>query len=113
MHELSIAQSIVDIVEETMNGEPETNLIEVVVDVGELVAVVPESLEFCYAALTDSTKYAGSKLVINILPVLARCDDCRQEFKVENITFVCPNCNSVKLKIFQGQELKISHLEVQ
>ena len=88
-------------------------MIEVVVDVGELVAVVPESLEFCYAAITDNTKYHGSRLVINLLPVLACCDDCHKEFKVENITFTCPHCNSVKLKIFQGQELKISHLEVQ
>ena len=112
MHELSIAQNILDIVDETMNGET-GRLLEVAVEIGELVAVVPESLEFCYGVLTENSKYSGSKLIIKILPVEAYCQDCHQKFEVKEFNFTCPICNSVNLKMVQGKELKISHLEVE
>jgi hydrogenase nickel incorporation protein HypA/HybF len=112
MHELSIAQNILDIVDETMNGES-GRLLEVAVEIGELVAVVPESLEFCYDVLTENSKYAGSKLIIKILPVLANCRNCDTEFQVEKFNFTCPTCKSTELHMLQGKELKISHLEVE
>ena len=112
MHELSIAQSIVDIIDETLNGE-DKKLLEVAVRIGELVAVVPESLKFCYEVITENTKYAGSRLDIQILPLRSRCKNCRREFQIEKFNFICPHCASTELEVIQGQELNISHLEVE
>lgn len=112
MHELSLAQSIIDIVDETLNGE-DNKLLDVFVEIGELVAVVPESLEFCYNVITENTKYAGSKLDIKILPLMSKCKNCKKEFQIEKFTFVCPHCDSSELDVIQGQELRISHLEVE
>lgn len=112
MHELSIAQSIIEIVEETMAGQ-QGKVLEVSVDIGELVAVVPESLKFCYDVVTEDSKFAGSKLIVNILPVTARCRQCTTEFRVENFMFICPECSSVDHEMLQGQELKVNHLEVE
>ena len=112
MHELSIAQSIIDIVDETLNGE-DNKLLEVSVEIGELVAVVPDSLEFCYNVITENTKYAGSKLDIKILPLTSKCKNCKKEFQIVKFTFVCPHCDSSELDVLQGQELRISHLEVE
>jgi hydrogenase nickel incorporation protein HypA/HybF len=112
MHELSIAQSIIDIVDETLNGE-NAKLLEISVEIGELVAVVPESLEFCYNVITENTKYAGSKLEIIILPLKSKCKNCKKEFQIEKFTFICPYCESNELDVLQGQELKIRHLEVE
>jgi hydrogenase nickel incorporation protein HypA/HybF len=112
MHELSIAQSIIDIVDETLNGE-NAKLLEISVEIGELVAVVPESLEFCYNVITENTKYSGSKLDITILPLKSKCKNCKKEFQIEKFTFICPYCESSELDVLQGQELKIRHLEVE
>ena len=112
MHELSIAQSILEIVDETMNGQT-GKVTEVSVDIGELVAVVPESLRFCFDVVVENTKFAGSKLIINILPVVARCRNCDRQFDVEDLKFICPHCGSLDHEMLQGQELKVKHLEVQ
>lgn len=112
---MSIAQDILEIVQDTLNKERldgSVKLKEVAVQVGELVAVVPESLEFCFNVLAENTAMNGVQLKIEIVPLTVRCQDCQRQFHVENFLFICPRCQSTKLDIIRGQELIISHLEV-
>ena len=81
---MSIAQSILDIVDEYMTKENGRKLMEVAVEVGELVAVVPDSLTFCYEALVENSPYRDSKLSINIIPLTGTCPDCGKSFKINN-----------------------------
>jgi hydrogenase nickel incorporation protein HypA/HybF len=113
MHEMSIAQSILDIVDEYMAKEDNAKLIEVAVEIGELVAVVPDSLSFCYDTLVDDTPYMNSKLIINILPLTAVCSQCAQSFTIKEFNFVCSACQSTNVTVTRGQELRITHLEVE
>ena len=113
MHEMSIAQSILDIVDEYMLNENGQCLKEVAVEIGELVAVVPDSLTFCFEVLVEDTPYRGSRLSISIIPLNGTCSDCRHSFRIKNYMFKCPTCQSTNLQIQGGQELKISHLEVE
>lgn len=112
MHEMSLAQSIIDIIEEYMQDE-EGKLLEVAVEVGELVAVVPDSLSFCYQALVEDTRYHGSKISVTVLPLTANCKACATSFHVEQFNFICPRCQNTDLSVTSGQELRISHLEVE
>jgi hydrogenase nickel incorporation protein HypA/HybF len=112
MHEMSIAQSILNIVDDYMVNENDCTLKEVAVEIGELVAVVPDSLTFCYEVLIEDTPYKNSKLDIKIIPLRGRCMDCSQSVKIKNYEFICPHCRSTKLEIDGGQELRITHLEV-
>jgi hydrogenase nickel incorporation protein HypA/HybF len=112
MHEMSLAQSILEIVDDTLSEENHNELKEVVVDIGELVAVVPESLQFCYSTLIEQTAYRGSKLTINILPIEAKCKTCHRQVKVDKFYFICPQCQSQELEVIQGQELNVRYLEV-
>jgi hydrogenase nickel incorporation protein HypA/HybF len=112
MHELSIAQNILDIIEETFSENNYKELLEVRVRIGELVAVVPESLSFCYESLIKDTKYEKSKLTIEIIRVQASCKNCRREFNPKEFLFICPFCQSKEIEVLQGNELNISHLDV-
>lgn len=112
MHEMSIAESIVNIVKNVMQDNQGKSLREVVVEVGELMAVVPDSLSFCYEAIVEGTDLAGSRLTINTIPIRVICNDCKQEFKIEEFSFLCPACNSGNLTEVSGREMNISHLEV-
>ncbi len=113
MHEMSIAQSILDIVDEYMAKEDNVKLLEVAVEIGELVAVVPESLSFCYDVLVENTPYMNSKIIINILPLTAVCSQCNHTFKIKDFNFICSACQSTNVTVTRGQELRISHLEVE
>jgi hydrogenase nickel incorporation protein HypA/HybF len=113
MHEMSIAQNILTIVDEYMAKENDQKLKEVAVEIGELVAVVPDSLTFCYEVLIEDTSYKDSKLNIQIIPLQGTCTACSQSFKIKNYEFICPDCQSNALEIEGGQELRITHLEVE
>jgi hydrogenase nickel incorporation protein HypA/HybF len=119
MHELSIAHNILDIIDETFSGNKRfkdknryKKLHEVKIQIGELVAVVPESLKFCYECLIEDTPYVNSKLIIEILPVSLMCKNCKYKFKTKKYFFTCPRCQSTDLEVIQGNELKIVYLDV-
>ena len=110
---MSIAQSILDIVDDYMTKENGGKLVEVAIEVGELTAVVPDSLTFCYEALVDNSPYQDSKIKINIIPLTGNCSDCGKLFKIEKFEFLCPTCQSSDISVEGGQELRITHLEVE
>ena len=119
MHELSIAQNILDIIDETFSKDTSfkhknkyKKLHEVKIQIGELIAIVPESLQFYYDCLIENTPYNNSKLMIEILPVHLRCRNCKYQFSTKEYFFICPQCQSSDLEIIQGNELKIVYLEV-
>jgi hydrogenase nickel incorporation protein HypA/HybF len=110
---MSIAQNIVEIVEDALRDEVEPEVDKVVVKVGQLVAVVPDSLDFCYSAITQGTRLANSQLVIEEIPIQIRCRDCGKTSQVEAFVFRCPHCDGIELETVTGHELHVSHIEVQ
>ena len=65
MHELSIAQSILEIVKENAGV---TDLVKhVKVRIGELANVVPDSLEFCFGAITMAPSSRRQSLRLRML----------------------------------------------
>ncbi len=112
MHEMSIAQNIIEIVTETLKEHPNARVEKVVVDVGVLTAVVPESLEFCYQAIIAETPLADSVIEIHTIPVRVKCRACNEESSLDSFIFVCPRCGSSELTELSGRELNIRHIEV-
>ena len=109
---MSIAQSILDIIDDTLEEKEKGKLREIVVDIGELVAVVPDSLHFCFEAIINGTIYQNAELKINLIPLKIKCSQCKNESKIEKFIFSCPKCNSVDIKTISGEELNIRYLEV-
>jgi hydrogenase nickel incorporation protein HypA/HybF len=112
MHEMSIAQNILEIVDETLEKNDRNKLKEIVVDIGELKAVVPDSLHFCYQALVQGTIFEKSKLTVNFIPIKLNCNSCKITSQVNKYSFYCPECDSTNIKIIAGEELNIRYLEV-
>lgn len=113
MHELSIAEGILDIVRDTIQREPGAVVEKVFVDVGALVAVVPDSLDFCYTAITAGTPLEGSELVIREVPISVRCRECGGSSEVKSFIFRCPHCDGGALETLSGNELSVTGIEVQ
>jgi len=111
MHELSIAQNILDIITEEMQKHHVERVVSVRLKIGEMSAVVPESLTFCWSIVTKDTPAEGSRLDIVSLPIEAGCLSCGNVFAVENYVYVCPNCGSGDLTILSGKELQIQDFE--
>lgn len=111
LHELSIAQSLLDIVLEESERHRLKKICLIRLQVGEMAAVVPEALNFCFETLSESTVAKGAALEIETLPVVARCSECRLSFQVENQSFLCPECGYPALEMVSGRELSIVSIE--
>lgn len=112
MHELSIAQSILEIVQQSLPPESAPAVKCVRMKVGEMAGVVVDSLEFCFTALISGTPMEGATLEIEFVPVMAKCKACGNGFRVEDYAFVCPSCHSYDVQLLSGRELQVVEVEL-
>jgi hydrogenase nickel incorporation protein HypA/HybF len=109
MHELSIAQGIIEVCEQHAKGRPVTF---VSVQIGALSGVVPEALEFCYEAAVNGTLLEGSRLEIERIAATGHCESCGVVSEIAGFTDPCPCCGGFPLEIRSGEEMRVKELEV-
>jgi hydrogenase nickel incorporation protein HypA/HybF len=113
MHEMGIAMQIVEIAAASIPDDIEDVRVERInLKVGRLAAVVPESLRFCFDIVAKDTLLAGAELVIEEIPVRARCNDCHAEWTIRQPVFTCQQCNSGAIALLSGRELDIHSIEI-
>ena len=112
MHELGIARNILEIVQKTVPPEQEAEVKSIRIRIGQLSGVVPDSLEFCFSALLNGTRMESAGLVIEKMPTVSLCKECRHRFTVDDFAFSCPMCNSVNVELISGDELEIVDIEL-
>src|SRR5262245_57003872 len=114
MHELSIAMSIVAAIQEesaSLGGADSVKAVHM--RLGALSGVVEDALQFSYGIASADTGLEGSKLVIEHVPVLARCPTCRADQPVGSIRqMCCVVCGSAAGEVVQGRELLVTGLEL-
>ncbi|QLA16470.1 hydrogenase maturation nickel metallochaperone HypA [Desulfolutivibrio sulfoxidireducens] len=116
MHELSLAQNLLAIIQEEMQKHGSPRLISVKVKHGRLSAVVPEALEMAFEALTMETSLAGARLETEEIPLVLACRACGKHFSPESTDYVfapCPACGEeIGHTVVSGKELYIEYLEL-
>ncbi len=111
LHELSIARSIVERVEEAL--DPGQRVLVITLEIGELSGVVEVALRFCFEQATCGTPLAGCRLAIEPVPVSLFCGPCHKEFQPQRSSrLVCPDCGQPSGELRRGRELTILSLEV-
>ena len=76
MHELSIAQSVVDIVRQHLPAGAPVKVRSVTMHLGEVSGIVADSLDFCFTAIIAGTPLEGATLVMQMIPLKGRCRSC-------------------------------------
>jgi hydrogenase nickel incorporation protein HypA/HybF len=113
MHEMSIAQSLLEIIREEMLRHNAHTLKSVRLHIGQLSAVVPASLSFCFEVMTSGTDLEGTQLIMEVIPLEGKCRECTQAFEIHDYAFVCPECGSLDIDTIAGQDLSIVEMEVE
>lgn len=108
MHEMSITQSIVDVVCDRMGQTP---VRRIRLEIGKLSGVVPDAVRFCFDLVTEGTILEGAILEIVQPAGQARCRDCGAEFRMDDLLMLC-ECGSANRELLAGEELRIREVEV-
>lgn len=112
MHELSIAQGILDIVRQYVPAAHGEKVRAVKVRVGHLAGVVPASLDFCFGAIVAGTPYAPAFLAIEEVPAAIHCHACERTSVIDGPAFACPGCGSPDVALDSGGELQVVEVEL-
>ncbi len=113
MHEMGIALEIVEIVQASIPADQaRARVARVNLKIGKLSALVPDSLRFCFEVAARETRAAGAELVIQEVPVTARCRSCAHGWTLDQPVFICPACQGTEIRMLTGREMDIESIEL-
>jgi len=112
MHELSVAQSIVEIIQQHIPKSEWGRVAAVRLKIGEVAGIVPESLEFSFQAITAESLLNHARLEIESVPFRIHCNACDATLVNEIGFAVCSTCGSTDTKILSGTELNMTEIEI-
>lgn len=112
MHEMSIAEGIIDIALDTLKQNNGSVIHAIQLRLGVMSGVEPAALEFCFESVTKGTAAEGAKLELEVIPLTGTCLDCMKHFAVQNYVFKCPNCGSVAINTETGRELQVASIDM-
>jgi hydrogenase nickel incorporation protein HypA/HybF len=110
MHEVGICQSIFNTLESELTEEELAALQEIHLKIGILSGVEPMFLKHVFSFMVKEQPFENASLHIERTDVLAACELCGTNFKVENYVFRCPRCSTPSGNVVQGKELEICKL---
>ena len=97
MHELSIAQSIVQLSEQQAREHHSSQI---------------EALEFAMESAVKGTLLEKAKIIRRYVDGEGQCCDCETVFPIGNLFSPCPNCGSYLINITKGRELRIKSIVI-
>lgn len=110
MHELSIAQAIVDVA--TRNAG-DSRVTRVYVQVGRLRQVVPSALEFSFELCAHGTAVEGASLELEEVSIAVMCRTCGAGSEPAGFPLSCGACGGLSVDVMQGEELLVESLELE
>jgi len=113
MHELSIAQGVLEIVRQYVPENQAGSIHSVRVRVGSLSGVVPESLDFSFEAIVAGTPWESAKLQIERVPAVSLCNACNARAEIDDLAFVCAECGGRDLQLISGRDLQVVEIVVE
>jgi hydrogenase nickel incorporation protein HypA/HybF len=112
MHEVSIAESIIDIASDYAGREGIDRFHAVELEIGAFSGIEIDALTFAMEVVCRDTVLDGAALHINEVSGWGKCDMCFQEFQLEDCFMLCPHCGETSVSILRGQELRVASLIV-
>ena len=120
MHELSMAQGIINAVLDTAQANNATEVNEVTVEVGRLAMINPEQLQFILGVLVENTIMEDAEINFEEVPAEIKCYDC--DFNGQAIIddkdhyapmVKCPKCDSLKVETLNGKDIVVKNIVIE
>lgn len=120
MHELSMAQGIIDAVLQTAENNKAIEVNEVYIEIGRLAMINPEQLKFMLGVLVENTIMEDAKVHIDEIAVEIKCSQC--DFHGSAVLdeedhyaplVKCPECDSPKISILNGKDCIVKNIVIE
>ena len=113
MHEMSLAEGVLQLVEDTARRESASRVKLVVLEIGCLSSVEPEAIKFCFEAVTHGSIAQGAALEILAVPGAGWCMQCAETVPMTELYGACPTCGSHQVQPTGGTEMRVKEIEIE
>ena len=113
MHELAVAQALVEQVDAVIrqHGATEASLIRV--RIGPLAGVVPELLASAFPLAAAGSRMQHADLEFAYAPIRVRCQTCGAETEAAINLLICGACVDWHTQVISGDELLLESVELE
>lgn len=112
MHEMSLAEGVLQIVERTAEDNAGARVNVVWLEIGTLAQVETEALRFCFDVVTRGSIADGARLEIVAVPGAAWCMPCGERVALAAIGEACPRCGGYQLQVVGGNDLRVKEIAI-
>lgn len=112
MHELSLAQNIVESIKENVEEHNLSMVREVKMEIGAASGVVSDALIFAFNTIVKDSPLASAYMVAELVPFVVHCNDCQIDTTNETGFMVCGHCGSGSVTVVSGTELVLKQIEL-
>jgi hydrogenase nickel incorporation protein HypA/HybF len=112
MHEMSLAEGVIQIIEDAARTQGFAKVKTVFLEIGWLSSVEPDSMVFCFDAVSRGTIAEGAKLEVIDVPGAGQCLSCGKTVEISAVFDPCPECGGYPVHPTAGTEMRVRELEV-
>jgi hydrogenase nickel incorporation protein HypA/HybF len=114
MHELSVTQSILDIVQRHAERVGAQRILAINLVIGDLTGFVDDSIQFYFDFLSRDTPAQGAQLVFERIEPRVRCHVCDAEYAPpDSRLWTCPQCDALGGEVIAGREFSVASIEIE
>lgn len=112
MHEMSLAEGMIQLIEDQAESQHFSQVKKIFLEIGALSNVEVESLLFCFNAVALGTVAETAEVIVERTVGQGFCMDCSQTVTCDSLYQACPFCQSYKIQVTGGQDMRVKELEV-
>lgn len=109
MHELSIAESLIDLVRQNTPADAAVDAVRVVA--GPMRGIEPDAMQWAWQAATQGGELDGARLDLELLSWRLRCPQCGRAYTADDMFAAC-TCGCDYPEFSGGDELTLMSIEV-
>jgi len=112
MHEMSLAESVREIVEHAARAHAATRVVRVRLEIGRLSQVEVDAMRFAFDVVMRGSRADGALLDVVETPGTAWCMRCAQVVEIGQRGDACPACGCYQLQVTGGDRMRVLDLEL-
>ena len=112
MHEYSVVQALLNQCEEIAQQNNATHITKVITKIGVMSGIESHLLQTAFDTFKEGTICDKAEFIINLQKLKLECKECGNVFEVDEVRYFCLKCESLRVKVLDGEEMYLMSLEM-
>jgi len=112
MHEYSVVQALLNQCEDVAKQNKATKVTKVICKIGVMSGIETHLLQVAFDTFKEGTICNDALFVQNVQKLKLECKDCANVFEVDEVRYYCHECESLRVKVLDGEDMYLMSLEM-